>query len=107
MSALAIRLLTVGMIDALLRSVGVNAGFFTLIAPWMLATLAGLVPVTLAGMGTRDAAFVVLLQRSSSVPIAEPAILAATVGYALLAIWSFALIGLPLLARATAGARAT
>ena len=105
-SALVIRLLTVGVVHALLRSVGVDAGFLTLVAPWMLATLVGLVPLTMAGMGTRDAAFIVLLHASGGSTIPKPALLVATVGYSLLAVWSFALAGLPFLAKATLGNRA-
>jgi uncharacterized protein (TIRG00374 family) len=97
-SSLGIRLLTVGVIVALLRAVGVEQPFFALVAPWMLATLAGLLPFTLAGMGTRDATFVLLVQLATDRAIPEPKLVFATMGYSLLALWSFALLGLPLFA---------
>lgn len=99
--SIAIRLLTVGMVDLLLGSFGVGIAFFRIVGPLMIATLAGLLPVTLAGMGTRDAAFVLLMQAHAGVRLPEAALLAASLSYSLIAIWSFAVIGVPFLLAAT------
>ena len=99
LGSLVVRLLTVGMVAALLAAAHAGRSYFELIAPWMLATLAGLVPITIGGMGTRDAAFAVLLKTTAGVTLSEAAVLAATMGYSLVAVLSPALAGLPLLAR--------
>jgi glycosyltransferase 2 family protein len=98
-SSLVVRLLTVGMVAVLLAAAHAQARFSELVAPWLLATLAGLLPFTIGGMGTRDAAFAVLLESTAGVSLSEAAVLAATMGYSLIAILSPGLIGLPLLAR--------
>ncbi len=74
----------------------VPAGF--VLAFWPAAIFAGMLPLTLAGMGTRDAAFVLLL--GTVVAVAEGPVLAATVGYALLGTWLWVLVGLPFMLRA-------
>jgi glycosyltransferase 2 family protein len=96
--SLAVRLLTIGVTYALLVAVGADVSALDTAATWPLATLVGLAPVTLGGMGTRDAAFLLLLaERGRSVE--QSAVLAATIGYAVIAQWSFALVGLPLMWR--------
>lgn len=64
-------------------------------ALWPLATLFGLIPLTLAGMGTRDAAFVYLLGLYGHANVEESRVLLATFGYSLLSSWMWAVIGLP------------
>ena len=71
---------------------GLGVGFAYAIFP--LAILAGLVPVTVSGIGTRDAAFVALL--SSQMP-AEQATLVG-IGYTLFAYWFLSLISFPVVA---------
>jgi glycosyltransferase 2 family protein len=95
----AIRLLTVGSLQALLWSVGAHIPFIALVAPWLLATLAGMLPLTIAGMGTRDATFIALVATTSAAALSEPQLVFATIAYSLVALWSFALLGLPLLLR--------
>lgn len=56
-----------------------------------LAVLAGLMPATISGYGTRDAAFVALL--ASHAPREESTLIA--LGYSAIAYWLLALIGLP------------
>ncbi|GLI33980.1 lysylphosphatidylglycerol synthase transmembrane domain-containing protein [Desulforhabdus amnigena] len=56
-----------------------------------LAILAGLVPVTLSGIGTRDSAFVLLL--ASKMPMEEATLVG--LGYTLFAYWLLSLISLP------------
>jgi glycosyltransferase 2 family protein len=56
-----------------------------------LAVLAGLVPVTLSGVGTRDTAFVLLL--ASQMPAEEATLVG--LGYTIFAYWLLSLISLP------------
>jgi glycosyltransferase 2 family protein len=98
--SLLIRVLTVAVTHALLLSVGAQVSWMDTLTLWPIAILVGVAPLTLGGMGTRDAAFLHLLaQRGAH---AEPAqILAATVGYSAVAIGSFAIAGLPFMIRET------
>jgi uncharacterized membrane protein YbhN (UPF0104 family) len=93
-----VRVLTFAVTYALFISVGADVSFFDTATLWPAATLAGLAPVTLGGMGTRDAAFLYLLGERGHVT--EAAILAATMGYWVVATGSFAVIGLPFMWRA-------
>lgn len=76
---------------------------------WPLATLIGLAPITLAGMGTRDIAFISLLalsrhqltlddlnaQTLETLIATSGHLMLATVAYTALSSWLFAIIGLP------------
>ncbi len=66
-----------------------------LLAIFPLAVLAGLVPVTVGGLGTRDSAFVILLTGHLTT---EGATLVA-LGYTVLAYWMVGLLGLPVALR--------
>jgi uncharacterized protein (TIRG00374 family) len=99
-TSLAIRALTIVLTHALLVSVGADVPFEQTLTLWPAAMLAGVAPVTLGGMGTRDAAFIGLLaEHGTHVP--ESSVLVATVGYSLVAVWSFAVIGVPFMIRET------
>ena len=63
-------------------------------AVFPLAILAGLVPVTVSGIGTRDAAFVALLGSQMS---SEQATLVG-LGYTLFAYWFLSLVSFPVVA---------
>lgn len=107
--SLVIRVLTFGITFALLRAVDADVGFFDTCALWPAATLIGLVPVTLAGMGTRDATFIYLLGERGHL-VTRGNVLAATLGYSAISVGVFAVIGLPFMLReslfgASAGAR--
>jgi uncharacterized membrane protein YbhN (UPF0104 family) len=102
--SLAIRVLTVGITQALLLATGARIRTIDTLTLWPAATLAGTLPVTLGGMGTRDAAFVYLLH-ARDLDSARAAVLAATLGYSAVAVWSFALIGLPFMIREVVGRR--
>ena len=56
-----------------------------------LAVLAGLIPLTVSGIGTRDSAFIALL--SSQMPVEEATFVG--LGYTILAYWLISLISLP------------
>jgi uncharacterized membrane protein YbhN (UPF0104 family) len=107
--SMVVRVLTLGVTHALFVALGADVSFFDTATLWPAAILAGLAPVTLGGMGTRDAAFLFLLGERGHVTHA--AILAATMGYWAVATGSFALIGLPFMWsatwRATPAARST
>jgi uncharacterized protein (TIRG00374 family) len=100
--SLLIRVLTVAITYALLIAVGTDVGFFDTLTLWPAAMLVGLAPLTLAGMGTRDAAFIYLLDARGA-HVSRSAVLAATMGYSAVAIWSFAILGVPLMVRVALG----
>jgi uncharacterized protein (TIRG00374 family) len=100
--SLLIRFLTVAITYALLIAVGSDVGFFDTVTLWPAAMLVGLAPLTLAGMGTRDAAFIYLLGARGA-HVSRSAVLAATMGYSAVAIWSFAILGIPLMVRVALG----
>jgi glycosyltransferase 2 family protein len=99
--SLSIRVFAVAVTYALLVAVGAHVGWLDTLTLWPVATLVGLIPVTVAGMGTRDGAFIYLL-RAGGVALDKPAVLAATMGYSVVAVWTFALIGLPFMLREAA-----
>ncbi len=66
-----------------------------LLATFPLAVLAGLIPITIGGVGTRDSAFVILLTGHLTT---EGAILV-SLGYTILTYWLIGLLGLPILLR--------
>jgi uncharacterized membrane protein YbhN (UPF0104 family) len=106
--SLVIRGLTVGVGHALLVAVGAGVPWVDTMTLWPAAILVGILPMTLGGMGTRDAAFIYLVH---TVHAASPAgieatgasLLAATMGYSVVATWSFAIIGLPFMLKEAAG----
>ncbi len=73
-----------------------EVGIVATAALWPGAIFAGMMPLTLAGMGTRDAAFIYLLRAAGHTPIREGALLAATLGYSAVGTWLFAILGIPL-----------
>ncbi len=98
LASLGIRFLTIAILHALLVSVGARMRLFDTMTLWPVAALVGIAPLTLAGIGTRDAAFIHLLaERGSSVDPTQ--VLAATVGYSAIAIGVFAVVGLPFMIR--------
>lgn len=77
----------------LLHAVGAPVPFHLTMAVLPLAIFIGLIPVTIGGMGTRDAALVTLLAPSASAPQA----LAVGLLYSFFGYWLLALLGLPFL----------
>lgn len=98
LASVAIRFLTITILHVLLVSVGARVRLFDTTTLWPVACLVGLAPVTLAGVGTRDAAFIRLLTESGAHADSSQ-VLAATMGYSAVAIGSFAVIGLPFMIR--------
>jgi ABC-type spermidine/putrescine transport system permease subunit I len=63
---------------------------------WPIAIFAGMLPVTLAGMGTRDGAFVYALRTTDTTgALREESVLVATLGYSLVTTFTVAAIGIP------------
>lgn len=99
LAALVVRLLTFVVIQALLISVGAGVTFVQTVLNWPLAVLVGLAPITMAGMGTRDAAFIYLMRDVAGANVSDAALLVATVGYSIVLVWSFAILGIPSMVR--------
>ncbi|MBK6916750.1 MAG: flippase-like domain-containing protein [Deltaproteobacteria bacterium] len=89
----------VAMLQTLLWMTHAEVDPLRTLALWPAAVLAGMVPITLAGMGTRDGAFVYLLGATGYRPILEGPLLAATFGYAVLGTLLFAIAGIPFTVR--------
>ena len=93
-SSVAAWLFAASIVHALLQATSAGVPAMATLALWPLAVFGGLVPLTLAGMGTRDAAFLYLLP-AVGVRVSEGPVIAATVGYAIVGTWLFAAVGLP------------
>ena len=93
---------------ALLRSprhlLGVMASS---LAAWVMAStmvhllLLAMLPITVAGMGTRDAAFLLAVRASVGTVVRDESVVAATLGYSLIATWLLVIVGLPFALRLT------
>lgn len=99
MVSLVIRVGVIGIGHTLLLAAGAELGFLDTLATFPIAVVIGLAPVTLAGMGTRDAAFVYLVRTSLGAGIPDATLLAATIGYSAIAFWGMALVGVPFMLR--------
>ncbi len=84
-----------GMLMILLCAFGAQVGMGWVFALWPASIVVGMLPLTVAGMGTRDAAFLGLLGLASSQAIDPASVLAATLAYALVGTWFPALLGAP------------
>ena len=84
-----------GIVWVLSETFGAGLDPLQILALWPLAIFVGMLPLTVAGMGTRDAAFLSLLALTSQQPVAEAPVLAVTFGYAVVATWVPATLGIP------------
>lgn len=98
-TSLAIRLLSIAMVHVLLAGTPSALPLSASLRLWPLAILVGLLPVTLGGMGTRDAAFIALVSAEGH-HVVHADLLVATLGYALVSNWLPALCTAPFLVRA-------
>jgi len=105
-TSVAVRTVGVIAIFLLLGAVGVSLSFWLVLAIWPTALLAGLLPFTLAGMGTRDATFVLLVTAAAAGTVSDAALVAASLTYAVTQLWSFTVIGIPFMLREAARNRA-
>lgn len=92
-------ILAVAIIWALTMAFDARVDFVQCLALWPLAVFVGMLPLTVAGMGTRDAGFVSLLALTAAHGVQEAPVLAATFTYALLTAWAVAALGLPFMVR--------
>jgi len=86
-------LLIVVMVAALLSGIGAHVPFDYVLAALPIAVFVGLIPVTLGGMGTRDAAMVYLF--SGMVPASQ--VVAVSLLYTAFLYWFLGIAGLPFL----------
>lgn len=105
-TSLLIRLFTVLITHTLLVAVGADVSLLQTLTLWPAAMLVGVAPLTLGGMGTRDAAFLALLAAQGA-HVDASHVLVATVGYSAVATGSFAVIGLPWMIRETLAVRSS
>lgn len=96
--------LNVALLQALLYAFDAGVGFLDALAFWPIALFVGLVPVSLGGLGTRDAAFLYLVKEFGRGHESQSAIVAATLGYAFASTWLLAAVGLPFAFRFFSGA---
>jgi len=93
-------LLSIWQAQLFYRAYGVDLPFGTVCAVLPVAIFVGLLPVTIAGMGTRDKALMVLLA-----PVPEAISLSVGILYSLAGYWLPSLIGLPFLRHLGAAAK--
>jgi len=79
---------------ALVLAIGADMSWAQTYSIFPLAILAGLVPITVSGIGTRDSAFVLLL--SQHIPVEEATLIG--IGYTLFAYWILSIISFPAVA---------
>ena len=80
---------------ALTRSFAADLNPSHIYAIYPTAVIAGLIPITVSGIGTRDSAFVILL--SSYLPSEEATLVG--IGYTIIAYWLLSLISFPVVSR--------
>ena len=78
---------------------GVAVDPAAIVGLWPLALFAGMLPLTIGGLGTRDAAFLGLLVWATGWAGAESAVLAATFGYGVILVILPGVVGLPMAIR--------
>jgi hypothetical protein len=96
LTSLASWTLAAGIVQTLLVAAGAEVPFGHTLGLWPIAIFAGMLPVTIAGMGTRDAAFVYALSTTDPTGgLREESVLVATLGYSLVTTFTVAAIGIP------------
>jgi uncharacterized membrane protein YbhN (UPF0104 family) len=78
---------------------GAGIAFGDIFAYWPLSIFVGMLPLTVAGMGTRDAAFLALVNAGSAVPVAKASLVAVTIGYSVVANIFPSVLGIPFMLR--------
>ena len=86
------------IVTLLLHAFGASVSFVYVWAMFPFASFVGTIPVTLGGLGTRDAAFLFALNGVGAA-VDPGAVLLATLGYAAVGTWLPSLFGLPWLVR--------
>lgn len=83
----------------LTRVFGAEVALVDIIALWPIAVFVGLLPLTIGGMGTRDTAFIAMLDLVGSGPVDDAALLASTLAYGLTVLGVPAVVGIPFMLR--------
>ncbi len=88
----------IGIVICLSYAFSAGLNVVDVFALWPLAIFVGMLPLTVSGMGTRDAAFLALLTLLGR-SLDESGVIATTIGYSLLASWVTAVVGVPFMLR--------
>ena len=91
--ALILWLLPIFAAKILFLALGANVPLFYIAAAFPLAIFIGLIPITIAGMGTRDSAIIYFF----SFWVSSSICLGVGLLYTLFAYWFLALLGLPIM----------
>ena len=94
-------LASIAQTHLLLLAVGAHPPFWLTTAALPIAIFIGLIPITIGGMGTRDAALVTLLASAATAPQA----LSVALLYSFFGYWLLAILGLPFINSALFGNR--
>ncbi|HQB45913.1 MAG TPA: lysylphosphatidylglycerol synthase transmembrane domain-containing protein, partial [Polyangiaceae bacterium] len=84
-SSLAAWVMASTMVHLLLLATGFELPYGVTLSLWPLAIFVGMLPITVAGMGTRDAAFLLAVRASVGTVVRDESVVAATLGYSLIA----------------------
>jgi len=84
-----------GIVHGLMLVFGAEVSLHHVVALWPVSIFVGMLPLTVAGVGTRDAAFITLLRWTAPAVPEAGAMLAATFSYALITAVLPALVGIP------------
>lgn len=84
-----------GVVLALTHSFETNLSFSQIYSIYPTAVIAGLIPITVSGIGTRDSAFVILL--SGHLPLEEATLIG--IGYTVFVYWLLSLICFPVVSQ--------
>ncbi len=90
--------LVVTAVYFLTQGFGADISFTYVLALWPIAIFVGLLPLTVGGVGTRDAAFAFMLS-SVFADLHEAPVLVATLGYSVIGLVLPGLVGLPFMLR--------
>ena len=86
------------IILVLLKAFGLDLPFWIVAVSWFGSVLISMVPITMAGMGLRDAGFLAILYSAGVKLESSSGVLCATLTYSLLTTWVYVLFGImPLL----------
>lgn len=101
LSLLSLAAWSIGMLIlfTLTRVFGAEVSLASIVALWPIAVFVGLLPLTIGGMGTRDSAFIGLLDLIGAGPLDEAALLASTLAYGMTVLGVPALVGIPFMLR--------
>lgn len=98
--SMTVRGITIAVVAVLLAGLHASVDLWATVCLAPTALLVGLMPLSLTGIGVRDAAFLVLLHQAGHPVVQTGPVVAATLGYTLISTWLLALLSLPVALRA-------